>query len=431
MPLGPLVATHSVRRVVRQGEREWIAPLLVVGVSYAMVRLLLVVHLAPTRTYDSAGYEAAISLTGSAFRPWLLPALYRVLPDTGVAMMQVLVSAAAFVTLSVAIGNTMRHQHVRVISMGAVLLLGLSPRITAWDTALLSESLAISLTCVLVALVVSRSRSAWWFTAVVVSFALWAFVRDAHGLLAPIAGAGLVAAGWNSRWRWWLSLSVVLTVLWVGIAAQRNNEIEAVNVTANIAFRIQPDTASWDWFRGRGMPDSTAFDIEALYARRDALWADPEFRGWIDRSGVRSYQIFLLTHPRFVLEGLERIFVARPPVEPALADAAHAYTDPRSIYVDQIVWPRSAAVMHMVALTAVAGVLVGVAAKSRRLDRRVMVPLFLVLTSIPHALLVYHGAPTELPRHALTMSFLLTLSLWWLVGIAVDQVLAPNETDAD
>jgi hypothetical protein len=71
---------------------------------------------------------------------------------------------------------------------------------------------------------------------------------------------------------------------------------------------------------------------------------------------------------------------------------------------------------------------------TRRVDRRWVLPGLLVASTIPHALLVFHGTPLELGRHGAVMSLVLVMSCWWMIALAIDTRLtaeAPSHGSGD
>ena len=112
---------------------------LIVVACYVVARLLLIAEVEPTSNNDTVSYQS-IDLLGRAGRPWVLPVVFRLTTDHAFVVLQTVISALSIVALAVAIGSQLHDQRVRVGLMGGLLLLGLSPRVTSWDGALITES---------------------------------------------------------------------------------------------------------------------------------------------------------------------------------------------------------------------------------------------------------------------------------------------------
>lgn len=56
-----------------------------------------------------------------------------------------------------------------------------------------------------------------------------------------------------------------------------------------------------------------------------------------------------------------------------------------------------------------------------RLDRRFWLPIALLASTAPHALLVYHAAPIEIARHSTTLMLVLVTSCVWIFALSLDE----------
>lgn len=396
-------------------ERQELA--ILVG-CYLTARLLIVATMGPTSMPDTPGYFD-ISLIGGAGRPWVLPVLFAVTTDWMLVALQTAISAAAFVAVALAVGSTIRDSRASVAAMAAVLLIGITPRVTMWDALLATESLAISFTLLLIAVAVWLDRVPTW--ALLALFVGWVFVRDSHALLALLVATPFVVALWRQRRRVAV-FGLVAVLLWGVAASQHDRSIEAYNVTSNVNFRVSYDPDRFRWFIDNGMPVSDAFFIADPFERRAVLAADSEFQEWAEADGAATYAKFLLTHPDFTMQAVGRIFVDDQLVSESISDRTFAlYADPDTPRLGWL-WPDNGNAHAAVAVLAALGGLALVASK-RRLDKRFVVPILLLVSTIPHAILVFHGAPIELARHGLVLMVVLMVSCVWLVALAADDAL--------
>lgn len=384
-------------------------------VCYVALRVTIAVWVGPHWHPDTIGYaDYPVSFTGNAPRPWLVTLVQHALTDYGVVVLQAVVSGVAFCVLAVAIGATIEDRRVRYGMGGLVLLLGLAPRITAWDTMLLSESLAVSLSALLLACLIHLERVPWWAVGLV--FTLWVFTRESHWFLAVML---LPAVGW---WAWRkrrIALPVVMVAAFVWSAAAYNNDdsTDAWGISANLAWYAGTDVETFRWFIDHGMPPSDGFTYRTLKDRVDVLFLDPEFREWAGGDGVRVYAEYLATHPRFLFGEAFGAMFDPPPFD------TNTLLDHETFYMAETagppVWPRSG-VLYTALLVAAAGLAGLQTWRAGRIDRRWLLPIALIGSTIPHALLVYHVAPTELGRKGTLMAFVVVLACWWIVALALD-----------
>jgi hypothetical protein len=147
-----------------------------------------------------------------------------------------------------------------------VLGLSLTTTVTNWDTAMLSESLALSAMALLLAMALRyvRAPSARTVWPVLAAWVLWIWTRQNNlvlGLLVLLALALLV--GWQAVRRLpvdrpllgLLAGLVAITAL-AGFTYSRNTEIVHYNLAQIIGNRVLPDSDRTDWFIDHGMPSA-------------------------------------------------------------------------------------------------------------------------------------------------------------------------------
>lgn len=375
--------------------------------SYVAARLLFMLDEGVSTRNDTLRYqETGIDLTGGADTPWLMPLLFDVVSVGWFGVLQTVVSATAFVWFAIAVGRTLDDQRVRVAVMAVILLVGLSGRVVSHDTWALTESLAIALTLMLLSVLIDlRHARAWVLFAVLIP---WTFVRDAHALIG--VGVGLVAAVMLWRWRRpAVAAGVVVVALWGGLATQHNRFIEANNIATIVAFRA--DNELLDEFRSAGMPTVEEFertgDVEALHA-------SAEFYDWAGDEGVGTYVGYLLGHPGELASAVPEI----------LGRDGVAWTGTTSLeFRIDAAFPRRSFGLVAVVLLAAGGAVAFGAARTRSYDRRLTLPLLVLASSVPHAVLVHHGSAIDTARHATLIGFLIVVAAWWLLALGVDRLV--------
>lgn len=400
--------------------------------AYVLARLALLGSMGPVGAHaDTESYRAGVSLLGDAPRTWPFPLALDVFGDRGVTVLQTVVSGVAFFVLACTLGGQMRDRRVGWGLGGLMLLLGLAPRVTTWDQMLLTESLAISLTALLIASLVQLDRLPWWAVAGV--FTLWVFIRDGHLFLGVLVVVGVC---WWARKRRTVALPAVMVVvlLWCGLAAQNDRYVEGFNVAANIGGRIvYEDRGEVEWFFDRGMPPSDAFGvIDSQLMRTRFLYDDEEFADWADHEGVGTYARYLVSHPMFLASALRYVFTDDPGGQMGITESL---TDHSWGQVDEfgypfgpaIVWPASGTWTLVLLVLALIALLDG--ERRRALDRRWVLPGLLLASTPFHALMAWHATPYEIARHGVVMAFVLVVSCWWMIALAVDSRLRDRATD--
>jgi hypothetical protein len=410
-----VVSSQSVRPVARTRLA------LLAASTYVLVRVLLVVPLPLGGHPDSASYRQAPSFIGSNARPWFVPLVYALTgSDRGFVLLQATVSASAFLALGVSIGRQMRNDQVRLAMYVAIPMIGLTTRLTFWDTFVLSESLGISLTLFLIAAAIQLKPGRWeWVFPLI--FVLWLFTKDAHlylGVLVVIA-----VTVWGVRHARYLApLLCFVAAVWGFVASDRDSTIESYNVAANIAWHAPPGSANAAWFVDHGAPVVAGVTADQhILERVDQYLADDEFDRWARSDGPTVYAEFLITHPGFTLGGLTHFFVDGGIADEALVDHTSWPLPDRLVGLD-LVWPNDASVL-VPSMTLLAVVATAVQRARRRNDDRVVIPLLLLASAPLHALLAYHASPLEIARHGTVLSLVTLVSAVWLLALTVDQEL--------
>ena len=386
-----------------------------VAVCLVSIRLALVSQTTPAFRADTPRYlDSPVSFIGRSSQPWVLPLMYDVLGSAwAVVTIQTVLSAVAFVALAVTVAGTMRDQRVRVVTLGVILLMGLSPRVIIHDNILLSEAPAIALTALLIAAMIRFHRSPWVALTV---FTLWIFTRDAHVLLGVGVAVIAVYVAWRTSQRG-VAVGFALVAVWAFGVMQVDRHIEASNVITVVVYRADAELLSA--FRDAGMPDSPALALEDQAERSDALRADPGFREWAGGDGVRAYTRWIVARPvESTTDTLDAVFA------PDGAAFTGIGTLDRGVGV---VFPRYSFTLTGV-LLGVAGVIALRLARCGRIGRRWVLPAGVLFSALPHAALVHLGSAIELDRHAVLLGFVLMLSVWWLLLTLTDQGMTPVDS---
>lgn len=419
--------------------RSWTGGLTLVAalvIGIVVVRILAVIGLRPYIYVDSGEY-AVVDFTGRGRRPWATPYLHWLIPGDHrwEIVGQALVGGLCWAVLGLAVAAWFRERRVRLVATGAVVALGLTTSITNWDAAILSESLALSLTALLVAAWLNLARRPSVMTAALVVAATfpWLFVRQSLLPTAWLVVAAAIAATlvtWRraGAWRPLAGLAVGLVLL-TGLASasySRNQEVVRANLTTIVANRIATDPDRLSWFRENGMPVPASGALDP-----GALTIDPAYGRWVGGEGRTTYARYLLTHPWYTLTeplgdlvSVRQSYGDEPVEQSTMLSPGDGYGSARPVIpevVEQILFEPGGTGTVLTAMVAVVGLSL---VRRRRRDRRWAVPLALVAISVVSLIVAWHGATPELGRLAIVAAVALRLGLILQLGfLAEDHLL--------
>jgi hypothetical protein len=452
--------------------RRELWPFAIVTLLYVAIRLRAFAGVDPLRAPDTQTYEdcAARAIWNPALyaclRGWTLPVYYKLVTDDGLRIVgQFLISIAAWTYLAAAVARAIAHPRVRVVAFGATLLFSCAFTITTWDGILLSESLALSLAAVVVGAWISfiRGNSVVSLVTLIAASVLWSFDRDADAFLilltVPFVAVWLTRPG-KRRLRWIAMGSMAAIFVATSISADSPKpsfKRWPVPMDDVIRVRVLPDREALQHFKDAGMPvpqrlthvtntwdrgvdwfqNPSLEEWEpwaALVGRRKLVgpgsyytvgWPERSrsqpFQDWLLEDGRRTYATFLAGHP---LEALGAAWRNREALTspPPYGRGREALPAP----VQDLIYPQT-----FTALAITFAVVVGVAAMAARRARMSIlwwVPTALLVTTIPHALFVWHSEPVEVGRHALLVGVLPRLGLVMLLLFAVDALFVRART---
>lgn len=350
-------------------------------------------------------------------KPWTLPLYLKLLPEDDrlgvVTVVQWVVSVAAWIVLALVLARLVRWRLAAVV---LVLLVGLMPIVTDWDANVLSESLALSLTALLLAaaLLVAEAPTGGRVAALVVVGFLWAGIRETDVYVLPFLALPLAVAIRRRRGpAAALALATVATLalgVW-SLEHGRRWYQPFLDVTGR---RVLVSDEPFRYYVDHGMPVS-----RALRSHAGAYWRafvfDPRlgaFRAWASRDGQATYRSFLVTHPGYLLSRPwgERRFLFSPTLR-------RVYRPPGAGTVGFRLGFRALVLAGVVALALAA-------AGAPRARRVWVVPVAVLVSTLPHALLVWHSEPLELERHAVPLVVLTELGIVVLAVLALEALRA-------
>ena len=398
---------------------------------FAVLRAWAVAGHSAVRTHDSAGYFA-ISFIGRATRLWTVPLLYRSLPDDSARVAaQTAIGIVCWSALALVVAHSLRHPILARVGAASMLLLGLCVQVTEWDRLILSESLALSLTALLLAAILwwRKQRTTFTLVGVLVVLTLWVFTRELQAAVyLPICALVIVWVFLRARRYAWLAVALAALGVWSGYAANGNNDILADNAHNLLVLRIlqQPDGVSF--FARRGLPDLELLRREAttrqFTGRRSVVLRDPVWTKWIEDHWIPTYSAWLIRHP---------VATVRRPLGNLSTDLSGfpSYAPIRRVLpspIQDAFWDRSAGELPFWLVAAV-----GLWLASLKMPRRDNLDLWaigIILSAVLWYFIAWHLTVAQLGRISVPIGAALRIGIVLLALTALERILRRNEPAA-
>jgi hypothetical protein len=436
----------AVRGWLRRAATAEVAPFVLLAGVYVLARVIAFDGAEAREFHDTIDYKevADAPILSKKFlagdHPPTVPLVYKLL-GTGDRLLagQLVFSIACWLALAAATASTLRDRRVRVVAFAAILAFSLSQGILLWDSVLLSESVSISLTAALVAawLLFIRRPALWSLALVLVLTGFWGLARDPHAyvllLVAAVLGASLLLRG--QRLLKAVAIAGVVAVAAISFVSAsawyKRWQYPLQNI---VALRISADPGALRHFERAGMPVTQEFvDLSRQYRadgvdpfHHPAAYGAPEFRAeflpfqvWLMEEGRHTYVEYLLTHPGYVAKGLDEIDHIL--LDPSVSSYRSERPPSRFRVLPDLVYPAST--LQMLLYLALAVALAAAVAVRKRPPTTWALPIFLALSSLPFALVVWHGEVLEPDRKGLIPSQFLRLGTLLLVLMAVDELV--------
>ncbi|MEQ8819778.1 MAG: hypothetical protein RLY93_06000 [Sumerlaeia bacterium] len=231
-----------------------------------------------------------------------------------------ILSACAFIVLG--------RRLLGLLGVIGILLLSLSPQVSAWAIVARSESVAFSLLLTLLGLVLLTFRAIsepslhWrWLplssASLIGTLALLILTRDHWMYFAPLLAATIAGSAFASRkgdearhrcTLWTLAGTIFLLFLLFFISSQMNKASGRwkTNLSNVIFMRILPNTdAKSHWNKEYGLPlDETIlkWTAEPVWSFNRTIIHHPPYIDWLNEHGLSSFKRYILTHPQWSLD---------------------------------------------------------------------------------------------------------------------------------
>ncbi len=356
---------------------------------------------------------------------------YAICSDDLLMWSQSLFSLAALTLLGIAGAMTGRTSIGRLALFVVPLLVSLTPLVAEWNFIALSESFTLSVFFAFVAcwMLFLKTTRPFWLGGIGVAALLWGSMRDSNSYvlvmlavviaLIMLVRIPLTRLGFASRLPRLLSVSfVAFCIFFVTLFALMDASREQAPRWRWVApfynvmgKRILPVPEHVAYFSEHGMPVSPALyerTGKSTNAGDNAFFDDPrleEFRLWTKRSGKTTYIRFLLSHPLYLITAPALEF---PDI--FLKDMSwflSGHMIPGHLFPRLSVWLNDQLVAATAYLLLVGyGVTIGLIFflywyRLLHGSPWLMVPLIMILLSIPHLWLVWHGDAMEVRRYSL------------------------------
>ncbi len=425
-------------------------PELLLFLGYLFLQELIVLGLMTPRYPDSETYMH-FNLTGHDRRLPTVPLLYKIFPtDSSRVAAQVVLAAVAWWVLALFASRLIADRRARIGLRVVLLLLGLLGPIASWNSIILSESAAISLTALMIGLWLNfGSRPGWRALAAALAATLaWTLARQPDvlfGLGITLAGLGAAVFG-RQRLALRVSLAVGLVAISaIGLLEIRNNQTLSKNsVGAIVQIRVLPNRDWTRWFVAHGMPYSPKVASLAGQPFHYLPQTDPAFYEWLYSHGQSAYLRFVLSHPRYTLVGPLPYFSGeeaslhhpdesafgplQPNPTPSMISPTVAYGRHRDV-VPQIVQTAlfNEGQFGDVLALAFVGILLTVLAMRRGgWDARLFVPIVTAALAVPEGYVLWLSggeATGELDRLSMVTAVSVRIGLWVLLAVSADRLL--------
>jgi hypothetical protein len=351
-----------------------------------------------------------------------------------VVWMQLAVSVASWLFLAAVAARCVKGRNASYGVVATILAFSCTWPVAQWDALLLTESPSISMLAILLGLacLTIARPTARLIGSLVLAALVFSSLRDANGAIAAVVVLLVAIASLKPRGlrtTAYLVAGAAACVLLVTVTTAPSRW--EVLIADQIDKRVMLDPTALAYFRAHGMP--TRPDLSSVLYENTrtptvsfnpavSFRRDPRLRAflpWFLQHGNATYRSYLIDHPAASLGVPTRRFPL------ILSDAALAHyrapgfrTPPNVL--EHFFYPSNG--KHLILIELCLGALAALGLSRRVFRREWMLPLGLMLSALPLAILVWDGEPSEVPRHALLVGLGSRLALWfgcWLIAAPV------------
>jgi len=401
---------------------------------------------------DSPSY-LAINFLGHAERLWTVPVIYSLgIASIGRVMLQTVIGLLSWTVLSVQLGKSIQTRLIRFGSQLWVLLLALTAPLLQWNRTILSESIAISLSLLLVAcsLAFARRKDGRSLAALVLVLLLWAFVRQDQAIVTLaflVIFAVLAWLGPNLRRLALFGLSAVAFIsLWAVIATVNSSHttVQYARLAQFVEWRAFTNPDEIKYLYKHGLPHNSVLKSPPPFTRSGEqenvnqfgdpylgvlIELDPAFSHWARTQGENVLLGYTLTHP---WPTVSEALVAAPQLMTMNPD--YLFTPALPQWLSTLVYgnlsarvaqtasgaPRSSDPIFLLALLGISITCFSWSAFRGRFSSASVVGAFAIGLAAPWCVLIWNEDAGELPREFVVPAVFVHVALVVLLAGSLD-----------
>jgi hypothetical protein len=412
---------------------------------YLGLQTLIVAGLPTARLPDSASY-LSLSVTGANGRLFTVPLLYWIFPSDPLRICaQVVLAAVAWWILASTVGSYVEDRRISLGVRLILLAIGVCGPVASWNSTILSESVALSLTALVFALWLRyvKSPNLGRLLLLLVVAIFWMFTRSDNlviGLIVMVVWTVWIVIKRSGILRFALALAMCAICSFGLVVVASQHSVNDVNLAEIVSQRILPNEGYTSWFVEHGMPYSKAIANDANVYPPKPLLDDPRLDNWIRSQGRGVYAKFVLAHPGpqilgwlADLSGEQPSLTVSPPPpifaqpnpSPSLLSPDANYGRHREVLpeVVQDLLFQQGQIGDVIALAAAAS---GLAIMSRRKtghDERLTIPAWALALALVQTAIIWVSAVTELDRLGMVPAVTIRIALWTIVACSLDRLL--------
>lgn len=390
-------------------------------------------------------------------RPWTVPILHSLVNGatntTNLILLQTVISYASWIFLAFSASRMLRDELLKAIAFMALAFIPLNVFIHYGNFVILSESYSYSFLAVFLGIFFWYFRSGSWASVLSLAFTalLFAFVRDTDAyrvllMALPVLWIAVRRLRENVRGTLrhaalFVSFLLIFTASVLSTSNTHYSDFKVPNINArwynpilnNMGSRILKSEEMLQYFADHGLPVTPALKemADSWVSSNDWQWhLDPRLaaqREWLYRHGRQTYGKYLLTHPAYTLQSAYQhratmLFLSAIPNV-----WYHDMAKPIDLRVLSYLYLNTERDLRQF-LVLFPTILIGIslyAFRNKRdydgtLIRRILFIFYIILVTIPHAILVFHGDLMDLRRHQYTNIIQLNIGIVLFFLLAAD-----------
>ena len=377
---------------------------------------------------------ASLSIFSPSFwlsvKPPVIPIFLKILGENAktISTFQLWFSILCWGLLSYVVASALKFDFLKPFAFLLILAFSLSEEIIMWDYLILSDSIALSLLALFLA--IGLWTLLQWHpvrvSLLIFLAILLAFSRDTYAyVLLMIAGSLFVLFVLSSFKKPFLYIGIVFSVIFLASNALASAGYHWYTPLLNtIGMRILPNPDYLVYFEARGMPVSDALierSGQPHHADSVAMVFDERlepFRIWVRENGKREYIRFLWFFKADTFQNVfnDRDLLFRPDL--------YFYTATRfrpviqNSRLDEILYPNRFGFFLFLISNLIAGLFSAVAYYEKKVTW--LFPLLLILLTYPQAVLIWNADSSDIARHSMYHNVMLRLGVWILAIFVLD-----------